>query len=659
MESVSAFSVYAGKRKNTEQYVSGKKKKRNLQKVSNKKSRKQKDVKQTDNANKQMQRKDKKIKSTRKLNDVNGVQSNKINNIRNMHRKLKLKAIKERKNKNKKNSVKREAIQTDKILTRDIEIGGSDNDSSDTNCTSPLGNASNEINEKYDDDHNPIELKAIKEQRKKSRKNSVKRESTQMINKILTKDIEMGNSESDLNDTNCTSPLNNEINEEEEDDHNPIEFSRHLFQWLLQPINIETFFKKNWEKTPLYVKRDMPNFYKHLVSTPLLDQVLRKNHILFTKNIDITSYSDGVRETHNPPGRALPSVVWDYYQNKCSIRMLNPQTFIPAIHAMNATLQEFFGCFVGANLYLTPPNSQGFAPHYDDVEAFIFQIEGQKRWRLYKPLNENEYLPRYSSKNFDQSEIGEPILDTIVKAGDLLYLPRGTIHQGMTLEDTHSLHITLSVYQKNSWVDLLEKALPQALQRAAENDSRFREGLPLNYLKYVGTACNTNDRKDVFKNNIKNLISLLLEHIDVDNAADLMAKDHIHDFLPPFLMKKERKCTVAEDGEIMTNDGVVKNCAEILPETRIRLLRLHCMRLIKEDTCRIYYSTENSKEYHEYEPQFLEVDEKYVPGIKKMIISYPNFISVKELPIEDDEEKIQIVKDLWEKGLILTEEPLC
>lgn len=212
------------------------------------------------------------------------------------------------------------------------------------------------------------------------------------------------------------------------------------------------------------------------------------------------------------------------------------------------------------------------------MEAFILQVEGKKRWKLYKPLHENEYLPRYSSKNFNQSEIGKPILDIVVKAGDLLYLPRGTIHQGMTLDDSHSLHVTLSVYQKNSWFDLLEKMLPQALNRAAENDSRFREGLPLNYLTYVGTAYGSSYRKDAFKNNIKNLITMLMEYIDIDNAADLMAVNHIHDFLPPFLFKNERKCTVAEDGEIMTKNGLVKNRVEITLETRIRLLRLHCIR---------------------------------------------------------------------------------
>jgi bifunctional lysine-specific demethylase and histidyl-hydroxylase NO66 len=79
----------------------------------------------------------------------------------------------------------------------------------------------------------------------------------------------------------------------------------------------------------------------------------------------------------------------------------------------------------------TPPNSQGFAPHYDDIETFVLQIEGKKRWRLYAPRNEKEYFPRISSKNFKQNEIGEPILDIVPEAGDLLYFPRGIIHQAL------------------------------------------------------------------------------------------------------------------------------------------------------------------------------------------------------------------------------------
>lgn len=59
--------------------------------------------------------------------------------------------------------------------------------------------------------------------------------------------------------------------------------------------------------------------------------------------------------------------------------------------------------------------------------------------------------------NFDEAEIGEPILEVVLEAGDLLYFPRGFIHQGECLPDAHSLHITISSFQKNSWGDLLQR----------------------------------------------------------------------------------------------------------------------------------------------------------------------------------------------------------
>jgi len=39
-----------------------------------------------------------------------------------------------------------------------------------------------------------------------------------------------------------------------------------------------------------------------------------------------------------------------------------------------STLQDLFGCMVGANIYLTPPGTQGFAPHFDDIEGFVMQV---------------------------------------------------------------------------------------------------------------------------------------------------------------------------------------------------------------------------------------------------------------------------------------------
>ena len=184
-----------------------------------------------------------------------------------------------------------------------------------------------------------------------------------------------------------------------------------LFEWMIQPMTSKKFFNEIWERRPFHIKRgqNQPQYYKHIFSTKSFDEILRSQNVQFTKNLDVTSYTDGKRETHNPEGRAYAPVVWDFYNNGCSLRMLNPQTFDDHVWKLCATLQEFFGSFVGTNMYLTPPGTQGFAPHYDDVEVFILQLEGKKHWRLYEPRKPEETLPRFSSKNFDQDEIGKSI----------------------------------------------------------------------------------------------------------------------------------------------------------------------------------------------------------------------------------------------------------
>lgn len=65
-------------------------------------------------------------------------------------------------------------------------------------------------------------------------------------------------------------------------------------------------------------------------------------------------------------------------------------------------------------------------------------------------------------------------MEETLNAGDMLYFPRGTIHEGRTDPDSHSFHITVSVYQHNSYADLLEHALPAALKKAALGNLNFR-----------------------------------------------------------------------------------------------------------------------------------------------------------------------------------------
>ena len=103
-------------------------------------------------------------------------------------------------------------------------------------------------------------------------------------------------------------------------------------------------------------------------------------------------------------------------------RLSWPQRHNDALWGILTQLEEYFGSAGGVNAYATPAGAQGFAPHYDDIDAFILQLEGEKRWRCYAPRSTAEALPRFSSPNFAQDELGELLGDFVLKPGDLLYI---------------------------------------------------------------------------------------------------------------------------------------------------------------------------------------------------------------------------------------------
>lgn len=440
------------------------------------------------------------------------------------------------------------------------------------------------------------------------------------------------------------------------------EEGRKVFQWMIAPHSEASFFRDYWEKKPMYLKRNTPDYYKNIFSTSILDKILHEEKIQYTKNLDVTSYSEGKRQTHNLVGQAHPSVVWDYYNNGCSLRLLNPQTFHRPVWKLLYNLQEHFNTFCGANVYLTPPGTQGFAPHWDDIEAFLLQLEGRKHWKVYKPRSEEEELPEYSSENLSQDEIGEPVLDITLEAGDLLYFPRGYIHQAVTDENVHSIHITVSTYQRNSWGQYLQKLLPRAVDLAMAEDLEFRKGLPLDHLRVMGVVNSDMETpgRSAFLSKVRELMERLLLYAPFDAAADQFGANLMHDALPPLLGPEDKMCSVHSGGERWCRKKhKVINCVELDPDTYIRLIRGNVIRMVaEEDGVKIFHCLENTREYHQEEPQFFEMSHEHAPAVEALIHTYPKYITVETLPVEGDDEKMTVARGLWERGLVVAAHPL-
>ena len=63
------------------------------------------------------------------------------------------------------------------------------------------------------------------------------------------------------------------------------------------------------------------------------------------------------------------------------------RTWAPLAH-FSQGLAADLGHPVQVNAYVTPPQNQGFADHYDVHDVFVLQTHGRKRWRLHRPVHD-------------------------------------------------------------------------------------------------------------------------------------------------------------------------------------------------------------------------------------------------------------------------------
>ena len=265
-----------------------------------------------------------------------------------------------------------------------------------------------------------------------------------------------------------------------------------FLRWLLHPLEPEEFVGTHFGKRPVVISRAAHgrDYYKGVFSLGEMERQLATCKLRWTDDVDAARYQGGARTTHNGEGVANAKDAWAKFAEGCSLRLSWPQRHSDALWGVLAQLEEFFGSASGVNAYATPAGAQGFAPHYDDIDAFVLQLEGEKRWRLYAPSSAEEVLPRFSSPNLPEAELGELLADFTLRPGDLLYMPRGVVHQAVVsdAQGGHSLHVTASVGRQHAWRDLLEVGLLGALETAAQKYPEWRENLPVDLGDHLGVV---------------------------------------------------------------------------------------------------------------------------------------------------------------------------
>lgn len=150
----------------------------------------------------------------------------------------------------------------------------------------------------------------------------------------------------------------------------------------------------------------------------------------------------------------------------------------PALVDFATQLAADAGHPVQINAYITPPESQGFAAHYDVHDVFVLQIAGEKHWTIHEPVHvdplRNQPWTDRAQAVAAAARDQAPVIDEVLRPGDALYVPRGFLHSAKALGGV-SAHLTVGLHTLTRYL------LVQELAALAADNARLRTALPLGF----------------------------------------------------------------------------------------------------------------------------------------------------------------------------------
>ncbi len=239
-------------------------------------------------------------------------------------------------------------------------------------------------------------------------------------------------------------------------------------RWLFQSLRPEEFMERYLDREVLLEDGRGEGFYAPLFSRRHLAAMLWEQEAQAAELV--YAHVDGHTQYLPQPFASTP---WEWarmqYRRGWPIVINSISRFCPTVAALCRDLSSWIDAPVHANAYLAPPDAPGFGAHFDTDDTMFLQVEGAKHWRLHAPVIE---LPLLSQLEGVDPRALAPAREIELRAGDLLYVPRGVIHTPVA-GPAGSLHLTLGLHHR-LWRDALVDALADAAERHAALGGRAR-----------------------------------------------------------------------------------------------------------------------------------------------------------------------------------------
>jgi bifunctional lysine-specific demethylase and histidyl-hydroxylase NO66 len=246
----------------------------------------------------------------------------------------------------------------------------------------------------------------------------------------------------------------------------------------------DTFADRYWARAPVLTRAaELGSGFDDLLDADAVDELVSRRGLRtpFLRMAKDGTVLPAARFTRS--GGAGATIADQAADDKVLSRMADGATLVlqglhrtwPPLVAFGSTLAAELGHPVQINAYVTPPQNQGFAPHYDVHDVFVLQVAGRKRWTIHQPvveapLDDQPWETRRAEVAARAAE--PPLIDTVLGPGDALYLPRGTVHAAKAQGET-SIHLTVGVHP------VTRHQLARHLLELAQDDPQLRSSLPV------------------------------------------------------------------------------------------------------------------------------------------------------------------------------------
>jgi lysine-specific demethylase/histidyl-hydroxylase NO66 len=246
--------------------------------------------------------------------------------------------------------------------------------------------------------------------------------------------------------------------------------------WLLAPLTVETFVTEIWGQSHYHVRRSSPEYFDTLFDgSASVDQLLG----LFRPDLSLVRLvrqNDKKEPYHyrRSDGSLDVAEIGHDFADGYTIVLESIHRYVRAIASLLHAIEVELNFATQVNAYFTPPESQGFVPHYDEHDVLIMQLRGSKIWHLYDGI---DVAPRAAARHEPVAADALPSpTDVCLEVGDVLYLPGGRVHAAEATSEV-SVHLTVGVLAPT-----LLLLVTRALNSLSGSDDRVHTQLPPRYL---------------------------------------------------------------------------------------------------------------------------------------------------------------------------------